>query len=57
VEQNRSRYGSTQLGPPYFWQRCQKYRMENRHPLQQLLLGKGIICLQKPEIKYMFITL
>jgi hypothetical protein len=31
--------------------------MENRHPLQQLLLGKGIICLQKPEIKYMFITL
>jgi hypothetical protein len=36
VEQNREpQYESTQLCPPNFWQRCQKYIMEKRQPLQQ----------------------
>jgi hypothetical protein len=47
VEQNRGpRYESPQLFSPYFWQRCQKYIMENRQPLQQMLLGKVVIFLQ-----------
>jgi hypothetical protein len=42
MEQNRRpRYESTQLCPPDFWQRCQKYTMEKR----QMLLGKVIICM------------
>jgi hypothetical protein len=57
VEQNRGpRYESTQLCPPYFLQRCQKH-MENRHPLQQMLLGKVVISLQKTETRSMSITL
>jgi hypothetical protein len=58
AEQNRGpRYESTQLCPPYFWQRCQKHKMENRYPLQQMLLGKVVICLQKTETRFVFITL
>jgi hypothetical protein len=35
VEQNRGpEHESTQLCPPYFWQRHQKHRMEKRQPLQ-----------------------
>jgi hypothetical protein len=30
----RSRYESTQLYPPHFWQSCQKYTMEKKQPLQ-----------------------
>jgi hypothetical protein len=34
VEQNRGpRYESTQLPPPYFWQRLQKYMIEKKQPL------------------------
>jgi hypothetical protein len=58
VEQNRgSKYQSTQLRPPYFWQRCQKHKMKKRQPLQQMLLGKVVICLQKIETRSMPITL
>jgi hypothetical protein len=50
VEQNRRPgYESTQLYPPYFWQRCQKHIMEKRQPLQQMLLGKVVISPQKSE--------
>jgi hypothetical protein len=31
--------------------------MEKRKPLQQMLLGKVVICLQKTETRPMFITL
>jgi hypothetical protein len=31
--------------------------MENRQPLQQMLLGKIVICLQKTETRSMSITL
>jgi hypothetical protein len=31
--------------------------MENRQPLQELLLGKEDTCLQKTETRFMFITL
>jgi hypothetical protein len=31
--------------------------MENRYPLQQMLLGKMVICLQKTETRSMSITL
>jgi hypothetical protein len=31
--------------------------MEKRQPLQQMLLGKVVTCLQKPETRSMFITL
>jgi hypothetical protein len=34
-----------------------KHTMENRQPLQQMLQGKVVICLQKNEIKSMSITL
>jgi hypothetical protein len=58
VQQNRGpRYESTQICPPYFWQRCQKHTMEKRQPLQQMLLGKVIICLQKTETRSMPVTL
>jgi hypothetical protein len=44
VEQNRGPgYETTQLYPLYFWQTCQKYTMEKRQPLQQMLLGKVVI--------------
>jgi hypothetical protein len=50
VEQNRgSGYESTKLCPSYFSQRCQKHTMEKSQPLQQMLLGKVVICLQKTE--------
>jgi hypothetical protein len=51
VEQNkRPRYESMQLYPsPDFWQRWQKHMMEKRQPLQQMMLGKLYICLQKTE--------
>jgi hypothetical protein len=58
VEQNRGPgYESTQLYPPYFWQRWQKYVMEKRQPLQQMLLGKVVIHLQETEARYFFITM
>jgi hypothetical protein len=58
VEQNRGpRYEYMQLRPPYFWQRHQKHTMEKRQPLQQMLLGKVVTCLQKTETRSMFITL
>jgi hypothetical protein len=50
-------YESTQLYPPHFWQKCQKYTMEKRQPLQQMVLGKVAICLQETETRSMFITL
>jgi hypothetical protein len=54
VEQNREpRYESTLLYPPYFWQRGQKYLMEKRQPLQQMLLGKVVIHLQETKIRSM----
>jgi hypothetical protein len=34
-----------------------KYTMEKRQPLQQMLLGKMVIRLQKTEARSMFITL
>jgi hypothetical protein len=58
VEQNRGPgYESTQLGPPYFLQRCQKYTMERRQPLQQMLLGKVVIHLQETKTRSTFITM
>jgi hypothetical protein len=58
VEQNRGPgYESSQLCPPYFWQRHQRHMMEKRQSLPQMLIGKGVICLQKTETRSMFITL
>jgi hypothetical protein len=58
VEQNRGPgYESTQLCPPYFWHRHQKPIMEKRQPLQQMLLGKLVICLQKTKTRSMAKTL
>jgi hypothetical protein len=58
VEQKRGpRYESTQLYPPYFWQRCQKCKVEKGQPLQQMLLGKVVTYLQKTETRSMPITL
>jgi hypothetical protein len=48
---------NTQLCPPNFWQRHQKHTMEKRKTLQQMLLGKLDICLQKTETRPMFVTL
>jgi hypothetical protein len=43
VEQNRGpKYESTQLYLRYFWLSCQKYMMEKRPPLQQMLLGNVV---------------
>jgi hypothetical protein len=36
---------------------AQKHRMEERQPLQQMLPGKVVICLQETETRSMFITL
>jgi hypothetical protein len=47
------RYESIQLRPPYFWQSHQKHTMEIRQPLQQMLLGKVAVCLQKTETRSM----
>jgi hypothetical protein len=50
VEQNRGpRYESTQLYPPHFLQRCQKYMMEKRQPLQQMLLEDDMILYLKDQ--------
>jgi hypothetical protein len=52
VEQNSGPVcKSTQLYPPYCWQRHQKHTIEKRQPLQQILLGKVVICLQKIETR------
>jgi hypothetical protein len=40
-----------------FWQRCQNHMMEKRQPLQQMLLAKLDICIQKTETRSMFVTL
>jgi hypothetical protein len=55
VEQNKDE--STELCPPYFSQRLQKYMMENRQPLQHMLLGKVSKCLQTTETRSMSFTL
>jgi hypothetical protein len=39
-----------QLHPPDFQQRCPKHMMEKRQPLQQMLLGKLGICMQKLKL-------
>jgi hypothetical protein len=58
VQQNRGTgYESTQLYPPYFWQRGQKYTMEKRQPLQQMLLGKVVTYFEETQTKSMSITL
>jgi hypothetical protein len=58
MEQNRGPGDeSTQLCPPYFSQRQQQHAVEQRQPLQQMLQGKVVICLQKTETRFMFITL
>jgi hypothetical protein len=58
VELNREpRNEFMQLSPPNFWQRCQKCTMEKRQPLEQILLGKLDISLQKTETRSMFVTL
>jgi hypothetical protein len=50
-EQNRGPgYESTQLHPPHFWQRSQKYMMEKRQPLQQMLLGKVVTVYKKLKL-------
>jgi hypothetical protein len=36
---------------------AKKYVRQKRQPLQQMLLGKVVICLQKTETRSMFITL
>jgi hypothetical protein len=43
--------------PSKFWQRFQKHTTEKRQPLQQMLLGKLGICLQKTETRSMPVTL
>jgi hypothetical protein len=58
VEQNRGpEFESTQPSPPYFWQKCEKYMMEIRQPLQEMLLGKVVTHLQKTETRSMYTTL
>jgi hypothetical protein len=43
--------------PTLFLTKAQKHMMENRQPLQQMLLGKVVICLQNTETRSMSITL
>jgi hypothetical protein len=58
VEQNRvPGYESIQLCPLNFWKRCQKHMLNRRQSLQQMLLIKLDICLQKTESRFMFVTL
>jgi hypothetical protein len=58
VELNRGhKCDSTQLRPVYFWQKCRKHMMEKRQRLQQMLLGKVAICLEKIETRSMPVTL
>jgi hypothetical protein len=58
VEQKRRpSYEFTQLCPPDFWQSFPKRTMEKRQLLQQVLLGKLDICLQKIEARSMSFTL
>jgi hypothetical protein len=58
VEQNRRpTYESIQRYPPHFSQRCQKYTMEKRQPLQQMLLGKVVILMQETVNRSISITL
>jgi hypothetical protein len=45
------------MNPPDFWQSCPKHTMEKRQPLQQMLLGKLDICMQKTETRSMSFTL
>jgi hypothetical protein len=53
----RPKYRSMQLCPPSFWQRCQKHIMSKRQALQQMLLGKLDICMEKTETRFMSFTL
>jgi hypothetical protein len=58
VEQTKGpRYESMKLCPHNFWQHCPKLMMEKRQSLQQMLLGKLDICLQKTETRSMPVTL
>jgi hypothetical protein len=58
VEQTRRPgYEYLQLCLPDFWQRHPQRTMEKRQPLQQMLLGKLGICLQKTEPRFMSFTL
>jgi site-specific recombinase XerC len=58
VEQNRGhRYESTHLHPPNFWHCFPKHMMEKRQHLQQMLLEKLVMYLQKTETRSMPVTL
>jgi hypothetical protein len=58
VEQNRRpKYESLQLHPPDSWQSLQKDTMEKRQLLQQMLLEKLALCLQRTETRSMSLTL
>jgi hypothetical protein len=43
--------------PPYFFIKVPKTYMEKQQPLQQMLLGTVVICLQKTETRSMPVTL
>jgi hypothetical protein len=43
--------------PLIFDKGAKKYMMEKRQPLQQMFLGKVVICLPKTETRSMFIIL
>jgi hypothetical protein len=54
IDQNRRPiYKSTQLCPPAFWEKWPKHMMEKSQSLQQMLLRKLGICMQKTEIRSM----
>jgi hypothetical protein len=58
VELNRGhRYESTQLYPPYFWQRSQKKYNGEKIASSTNIAGKVVIHLQETETGSMFITL
>jgi hypothetical protein len=55
--EQRTRYESTQLHSPNYWQRKKNHTIEKRQPLQQTLLDKLDISLQKIKTRSMFVTL
>jgi hypothetical protein len=52
-QNKRPRYESIQLHPAEFSQRCQKQVKEKNQSLQQILLGKLNIYIQKTESRFM----